>query len=382
VLTVIGLVTFWPSGSTQATTQPASGAAQSGGTQAFGGSTLGATVDSSSTVDCQGPVPQSCRQIVVTPSEGPQAGTRQTITLGPSSVTPPIGVGDHIRVLHVPLPPGANPETVEQYQFVDFDRHGSLIWLAIGFGLLALLVARWRGALALIGLGLSLLLVVEFLVPAMLHGSSPVLVSLTAAFTVMFIMLVLTSGVSAQSLAAALGIAGSLALATLLADAYVHFSHLNGYTGELSNFITGSGLHVSLEGIVIAGMVIGALGVLADMAVTQASAVMALRRANPQLNARALYREAFAVGRDHLSATINTLVLAYVGATLPLLLVLNSAGVGAGDALNGQDLAEPIAATLIGSIGLIASVPLTTALAALLASRVPPGAIPEHAHAH
>jgi uncharacterized membrane protein len=132
-------------------------------------------------------------------------------------------------------------------------------------------------------------------------------------------------------------------------------------------------------------MVIGALGVLADTGVTQASAVMALRRANPELGARAVYREAFAVGRDHLTATIHTLVLAYVGASLPLMLILSSANVTTGDALNVQDVAEPIVATLVGSIALLASVPLTTGLAALLVARVPPAALAgghDHAHDH
>ena len=171
-----------------------------------------------------------------------------------------------------------------------------------------------------VGLGLSLLLVVKFLIPAILAGSSPFLVSLISALSVMFLMLALTSGVGVQSLAAALGIAASLLLASLLGLIYVHVAHLNGYTSELSTLLTNFNVHVSLEGIVIAGMVIGAVGVLADMAVTQASAVMALRRTSPSLTARQLYREAFVVGRDHLSATINTLVLAYVGASLPLLL--------------------------------------------------------------
>jgi uncharacterized membrane protein len=131
-------------------------------------------------------------------------------------------------------------------------------------------------------------------------------------------------------------------------------------------------------------MVIGALGVLADTGVTQASAVMALRRANPALPARAVYREAFAVGRDHLTATIHTLVLAYVGASLPLILILSSTNVATADALNVQDVAEPIVATLVGSIALLASVPLTTSLAALLAARLPADALPDshHTHAH
>src|SRR5262249_37398066 len=158
--------------------------------------------------------------------------------------------------------------------------------------------------------GLSLVLVVTFLVPAILEGSDPVLVSLVAALGVMFVTLALTYGAGAQSLAAALGIGASLLLAALVGHVMVSAAHLDGRTGELPL----PALGVSLQGVVLAGMVIGGLGVLTDMAVSQASAVTALREADPSLGARALYRGAFAIGRDHLSATVHTLVLAYVGA--------------------------------------------------------------------
>ncbi len=121
---------------------------------------------------------------------------------------------------------------------------------------------------------------------------------------------------------------------------------------------------ISLQGVVLAGLVFAALGVLADQAVTQASAVLALRRANPAMSGRQLYLHALSVGRDHLVATTHTLVLVYVGATFPLLLVLDAGGVGGTDALNREDLAEPIVATLVGAIALLISVPLVTALTA------------------
>jgi uncharacterized membrane protein len=199
---------------------------------------------------------------------------------------------------------------------------------------------------------------------------------------VMFVTLVMTSGLGAQTYAAALGIGSSLGLATMLGLLIVHQSHLNGYSSDLSIFLNQGGVNLSLQGIVLAGMVVGALGVLSDMAVSQASAVMALRRANPSQSMRELYRGAFSVGRDHLSATIHTLVLAYTGAALPLLLVLQSSNVALGDAINSQDVAEPIIATLVGGIGLVAAVPVTTGLAAMLAAQLPSAALPEDAHGH
>jgi uncharacterized membrane protein len=312
---------------------------------------------------------------------GPDKGKTVPITLGPLATAPHIGSGTHVRVSRVPQPRGA-ATGAERYSFVDIDRHAPLAWLAVLFGVLAVALARWRGALAVAGVGLSLLLVTKFLVPAILAGSSPGLVSLVGALAVMFITLVMTNGVGVQSLAAALGIGASLLLATLLGSLAVHVAHLNGYTSDLAIVLSQSGIKLSLQGIVLAGIVIGALGVLTDMAVSQASAVMALRRANPLQSVRQLYAGAFTVGRDHLSATIHTLVLAYTGASLPLLLVLQNSGVNLGDALNTQDVAEPIIATLVGAIGLIAAVPLTTGLAAMLATRVPAAALPADSHGH
>ena len=129
-------------------------------------------------------------------------------------------------------------------------------------------------------------------------------------------------------------------------------------------------------------MIIGALGVLADTAVTQASAVMALRRANPRYGPRDLYREGFVVGRDHLSATIHTLVLAYAGGVLPLLLILSMGNVDGLDAINGQSIAVPIVATIVGCLALIAAIPVTTGLASMLLSRLPAEALPEGHHHH
>jgi len=141
---------------------------------------------------------------------------------------------------------------------------------------------------------------------------------------------------------------------------------------------------ISLRGLVIAGIVIGALGVLDDVTVSQSSVVMALRRSNPGLRFRELFREALDVGQDHVAATVNTLVLAYVGASLPILLIFSISGVAVSDALNAEAVAEQIVGMLVGSIGLIAAVPITTALAGMLAVRLPPEALgraePVHAH--
>jgi uncharacterized membrane protein len=361
LITVIGLVALWPGG------------LHGGQQQAFGGRTLGAKVTATQTVRCLGPTAQRCRRLVVKLSDGADKGQRASVDLGPVNVTPSLAPGDPVRVQR------SEAGAATRYEFADVDRRMPMLWLAIALGVLAVVVARWRGLLALLGVVLSVVLVVAFLVPAILDGSDPVLVSLVAALAVMFVTVLLTYGFGAQSLAAALGIGLSLLLAALVGHEVVGAAHLDGRTGELPV----SSLGVSLQGVVLAGMVIGALGVLTDMAVSQASAVTALRRADPELGPRGLYRGAFAVGRDHLSATIHTLVLAYVGAALPLILVLRDAHVGFTDAVNGQIVAEPVVATLVGAVALVAAVPVTTALAAMLVARMPATALDgHHGHVH
>jgi len=364
--TVIGLLLLWPSGAARHTVH------------GFGHTTQ-ATVTRSFIAPCGGPSATRCRELDITVS-----GAHSTVLLGPVSTTPAIAPGTPIRVSPVPLAHGqAAPPGYQPWQFVNIDRHGPLLWLAIALLLLAVIVIRLRGLLAALGVGLSLLLLAKFLIPAILAGEAAVPVALVCALAVMFITLILTNGIGPQTLAAALGIGSTLLLTCLLALFAVHFAHIDGRTDELSTYLATVNPNISLQGIVLAGMIIGALGVLADIAVTQASAVMVLRRTDPTLTPRGLYTSAFHVGRDHLSATIHTLVLAYAGASLPLLLITHSTGVGFTDAISTQDIAQPVIATLVGCIALVCAVPLTTGLAALLVARVPARALQSvHAHAH
>jgi uncharacterized membrane protein len=370
VATVGGLVVLWPDDR------------DLGPSTALGGPTLAATVVAVRDVECPGPARQDCRQIDVRVEDGARPATA-TLDIGPTQFVERVDVGDDVRVQRAETPPGA--QVASPYAYAGLDRRGTLVWLVVALAVVIVVLARWRGVLALLGFALSLGLLTQFLVPAMLAGTPPMLVALVGAFAVMFITVGLTYGVSAASAAAILGIAVSLVFAAVLGTLAARSAGLDGRTGDLAVFLQQTDPDLSLQGIIIAGLLLAALGVVADMAVTQASAVMALRRANPALGARGLFREGFAVGRDHLIATTHTLVLVYAGATLPLLLVLQGAGVRTTDALNAQDLAEPLVATLVGSLALMLSVPLTTALAAAFVSRVPAGALPAadgHGHHH
>jgi len=258
-----------------------------------------------------------------------------------------------------------------------------MLILAAVFALVVLAFARWRGALSLAGLGLSLVLVLLFVVPAILDGKSPLLVAVVGSMAVALITIPLAHGWGPKSLAALLGTAGSLVLTALLAVLFTNLTHLTGLSSEEAIFLQIGNSDVSLQGLLLAGMVIGALGVLDDVTISQASTVLALRRANPTLRARRLFGLAMDVGRDHVSATVNTLVLAYVGASLPILLLFSATDLGVSDALNLEVVAKEIVATLVGSIGLIAAVPITTGLAAALALSAAPEALKDdHGHAH
>jgi uncharacterized membrane protein len=276
--------------------------------------------------------------------------------------------GDGIKVAEAPEPPpGAPPTAGTGYSLVDFQRGTPMLVLALIFVAVVLLFARLRGALSLLGLGFSLAVVLGFVVPAILEGESPVAVAVVGSLAIALVTIPLAHGRGPKSLAAVLGTAASLLLTALLAFVFTKAAHLTGFSSEEAIFLQVSGADLSLEGLLLAGMVVGALGVLDDVTVSQASTVLALCGAAPALGFRQLFGRALLVGRDHVSATVNTLVLAYVGASLPVLLIFSSADIGLSQALNLEVVAKEVVATLVGSIGLIAAVPVTTALAALLA---------------
>jgi len=164
--------------------------------------------------------------------------------------------------------------------------------------------------------------------------------------------------------------------------AFTGLTNLTGLGSEEATILQANSGGFSLQGLLLAGMVIAALGVLDDVTVSQASTVLALRAANPDESFATLFARALVVGRDHVSATVNTLVLAYVGASLPALLIFASTELNLGEALNSEIVAQEIVATLVGSIGLIAAVPITTALAALLSGRLSSERLAAEGHGH
>lgn len=250
-----------------------------------------------------------------------------------------------------------------RYAVVDYNRTANLIILFVLFSLLAIALARKKGVLALIGLAASLAVVVWFLLPAILAAKPLILVSLATAFLVMFLTLFLTHGINLKTLSALIGTSISLLIVSLLAVVFVSSTKLVGFSIEGSDTLIFNET-LPLQGLIIAGIIIATLGVLDDVTVSQAATVFALKKANPNLTTKEVFKLAIDVGRDHVSSAINTLIFAYVGASLPLLLILSSGGISLGAALTTDIIAQEIVAMLVGSIGIILAVPLTTFVAA------------------
>jgi len=369
--TLIGLITLWPGGSIQ--TPPELSRTQN---------IERATVKALARTGCRVPDRFTCSRVTVQVGSGPDKGELASFTVGETTEDIRLSLGDGIRVYRLSISQGAEVAGVEldRYGFSDYERQRSLAWLTVIFCLVVVAAGRLRALRALVGLGLSLLIVVKFIVPAILEGGDPVGVALAGALAVMFVTIPLAHGLGAKSVAAMLGTATAIGLTALLASIATDAVHLTEIGSEETTYLRAVAGDISLQGLLLAGMIIGALGVLDDLTVSQASTVMALRRANPQLSTRRLIREALDVGHDHIAATVNTLVLAYAGASLPVLLIFSLGGWSFGQAVNTEAVATQIVAMIVGSIGLIAAVPITTTLAAVIASRLPPDTLGDHDH--
>lgn len=366
---VAGLIVLWPSGEGPPIAAP----------QNLPTETEQAEVERVEEFACPRFQPGICRTVHVRIGTGAYEGLLTSFELtAPEPLDPEIDVGDGLRVVQL------SPDPDPTFDIADFERRSPMLWLAILFAVVVVVFGRLRGALSLIGLVISLLVVLVFIVPAIRDGESPLAVAIVGSLAVMLVTIGLGHGVNLKSLAAMLGTTASLLLVALLALVFTHAAHLTGLSSEGAASV-GFQSGISIQGLLLAGMVIGALGVLDDITVSQASTVVALRSANPELRFRSLYGRSLSVGRDHASAAVNTLVLAYVGASLPILLIFSSEALGVVEVVNLELVANEVVAMLVGSIGLIAAVPLTTALTAWLSAHLDRDALiasKEAGHSH
>jgi uncharacterized membrane protein len=246
------------------------------------------------------------------------------------------------------------------------------------FAAAVLVIGGLRGARSLVALALTLTVVIRVVIPLLLHGVDPVLLAVTAAAAITLVTLLLTEGFSRITLAASVGTFAALAMTAGLAALFTAAAEFTALQGNesIAFLIPIVGERIDLTGILLAATVFGALGVLDDVTVTQAAAVDQLARAEPSATRGGVVARAMRIGRSHIAATVNTLVLAYLGASLPLLLLFALSGQAPLVVLNGEIVAVEVIRAIVGSIGIVAAVPLTTLVAAGLLVRAHAGRSP------
>jgi uncharacterized membrane protein len=302
-----------------------------------------------------------CDLATVKLSNGADKGKSVPVQVPKAGGTPiPVKAGQMVMLT---VEKDAPPD--QKYQYVDHDRIKPLLILVVIFAIAVVALSRWRGFAALIALAVTAVMLTQFILPAILRGSNPLLVAVVGGAVIMTIAVFLTHGINAESSIALAGTIAALGLTVLLGWFFTGLSQLSGLAAEGASQAQSFSPHLDLAGLLVAGMVIGALGVLDDVTVTQAAAVWELSAANPAASRRELMSAGLRIGRTHVASVVNTLVLAYAGAAMPVLLVFAIQDLPMLSVISTEAVAMEVVRGLVGSLGIIAAVPLTTALAAM-----------------
>jgi uncharacterized membrane protein len=304
-----------------------------------------------------------CSEVVIGIESGPNSGAATLLEFGQGPGQPMLAAGEKVRIIRQ-----VNQQGATSYAFFDYERTWPLVWIAALFAVIIVAVARWHGLRALIGIIVAFLVVIVFLLPALRAGEPAMPVALVASAAILFAVIYLAHGVSLRTSAALLGTLASLLLAATLSWVAIAAAHLTGLSDDQNNEIAAYLGRVSITGLLLAGFIVGSLGVLNDVTITQASTVFELANMDESLSREAVFIGAMRVGRDHIASTVYTLVLAYAGSALPLLLLFSVANRSLGDVLTSESVAIEVVRSAVGGIALALSVPLTTAIATVLAT--------------
>lgn len=278
-----------------------------------------------------------------------------------------VRVGDNIRYLNLSNAQGASAaQGSPSYIFVDFVRTMPIILLAVLYALVVVAVARWRGLRALIGLVGAYFVLVSFMLPGLVEGKPPLLLALVGSTVIMIGVLYFAHGFSARTSTALLGTIFGLGITALLAAWATDAANLAGVGNHDAATLTNISGSISISGIILCGLIISGLGVLNDVTITQSSAVWELYELAPATSARKLFTSAMRIGRDHIASTVYTIAFAYAGAALPVLIIVMLYDRPLGEALTSAELSEEVIRTLVGSIGLVLAIPVTTLIAVLV----------------
>lgn len=270
-------------------------------------------------------------------------------------------IGDRLVLSH-----HKDTEGKDIFFISDYVRRAPMFILFIVFMALAALIGKWRGIASLLGMVVSFLIIFLFILPQILKGNDPTVVAIIGSAFIIPATFYLSHGFNKKTTVAVVGTIISLIITGILASIFVEASKLTGFASEEAGFLqsTIQG-EINIKGLLLAGIIVGVLGVLDDVTVSQSAIVTQLKIANPKLKIEELYRRAMDVGQDHISSMVNTLILVYTGAALPLLLLFVNSGRPFLEIINYEIIADEVVRTLVGSIGLILAVPITTFIAVL-----------------
>jgi len=361
LLTLAGLVWLWPTG------EGRDAAIQQADRVGLVTERLEAEVVSVSDGPCSYSTPdneQDCRVITVEPKNGPDEGAviqLAEFSLEEFGFAPEVSPGDAVILGY--------EDGTDFYFYADRERRGTLLVLAALFAVVVIALGRGRGALALAAMVLTIVVLIGFVAPSVLDGNDPVVVALVAASAIAFVSLYLTHGFTPTTTVALVGTLSALTLTLAISWIFFELASFTGLATEEGITLPIIIDDLDLSALLLGGAMIGALGALDDVTVTQVATVAELKHRSPALSTTELISSGIRVGREHIAATVNTLLLAYVGASMPLLLLFSVSNQSLDIVANSELIAVEIVRTLCGSMGLVAAVPLTTAMAAVLVSR-------------
>ncbi|MEC7828311.1 MAG: YibE/F family protein [Actinomycetota bacterium] len=358
VATLIGILALWPNAERSEEIQ------RNAEDIALTSELLKATVHEASESSCGYSISSEvelCRNVTVVVQEGPESGSLVVLPEVNTSFDPTfpqLAAGDNVIL-------GFDPVT-NSYYYQDRDRMSSLWWLILLFAVTVICLARVRGLLALFAMGGTVLMLVKFIAPSVLDGNDPVLVCVVAAAAIAYFSLYFTHGFSLMTTVALAGTLIALGLTLGISWIFFELAKFSGYSSEEAFVLPFLAESLDVRGLLLGGTIIAALGALDDVTVTQAATVLELSARNNELSTRQLMMSGLRVGREHIASTVNTLLLAYAGSSIPLLLLFAVSEQSLGDVANSELIAIELVRTLCGSIGLVAALPITTYLAALL----------------
>ncbi|MEV7660221.1 YibE/F family protein [Paenarthrobacter sp. NPDC089316] len=374
VLTLVAMLLMWPSGSREGINFSSPYQAAPGVT--FDTGRIQSVVVESCTQTGQSSTGQNqssqnqsggsqCTFAFTVPDKG---GEAVKVVINPDvAMSHGVDVGDSIRYLNLSGVQGNNAGSgAPAYVFVDFVRNIPIAALAVLYAVVVIAVARWRGFRALVGLVGAYFVLVSFILPGLVEGKPPLLLALVGSTVIMIGVLYFAHGFSARTSTALLGTIFGLGITALLAAWATDAANLAGVGNHDASTLVNMSPRISISGIILCGLIISGLGVLNDVTITQSSAVWELYELAPNTSARKLFSSAMRIGRDHIASTVYTIAFAYAGAALPILIIVMLYDRPLAEALTSAELSEEVIRTLVGSIGLVLAIPVTTLIAVLV----------------